>query len=463
MAQIELIDVTLRQPHRGRISFDLYDPNGAGVRIRWTPLGPDDLICTSGGTWSCRTSPCSGSNIEAVDGTNPTGREHVFSFPRARLLSLANSHAGTHGHSYYMTMEFCPVSPGEDPAHPSIWYKFVVQCFADPPEAAASISYPTETAVYNSTVDPSSLSDPATVYLGVTPKQGWRFKRWRSKTTTWSTTANPVTLHLTYQSAWIYPNFTVSFQYVAEFEAVGVKARVAQGNGTVDPVYQEPAVGESYTLTATPGEHSTFLYWQSSEGDTRTTNVITEVFARPISWEAHFEGYALAIKTCPTGVGTVTASMPVALGETYDIATAPADIPTVAGMRRDYEFVCWAFDDGINPIAVVSCDPEFAITIPETAPTSGVFRLYAIYRARRHYGVWTDAQSYVIVGGSAALAQDAAGGLYETDTVSIAARPFPLRRFCGFYSALPGNQGEIQRLNGRTCFGSKAPNEGGEA
>lgn len=170
--------------------------------------------------------------------------------------------------------------------------------------------------------------------ISATPNTGCRFTGWSDGVST-----NPRTINV-YQDT----TFTAMFEYVDYI----IKAQTNNSlRGTVDGT-DTVHYGETVTLTATPNEHFTFLYWQSSNGATLGGNPLTLTVTNNGTFTAYFAAEQHSVAVYSDGGGTVRIGNSGNIGN-YDYFS---QLTLTATANGNNAFLRWSDGNNFNPRTV---------------------------------------------------------------------------------------------------------------
>ena len=172
------------------------------------------------------------------------------------------------------------------------------------------------------------------ISISATPNTGCRFTGWSDGVST-----NPRTIYV-YQDT----TFTAMFEFIDYI----IKAQTNNSlRGTVEGT-DTVHYGETVTLTATPNEHFTFQYWQSSNGTTHGDNPLTLTVTSSGTYTAHFAAEQHSVAVYSDGGGTVRIGSSGNIGN-YDYFS---QLTLTATANGNNAFLRWNDGNSFNPRTV---------------------------------------------------------------------------------------------------------------
>ena len=176
--------------------------------------------------------------------------------------------------------------------------------------------------------------ETTSVSISATPNTGCRFTGWSD-----GVNANPRTISVYKDTA-----FIAMFEYIDYI----IKAQTNNSlRGTVDGT-DTVHYGETVTLTATPNEHFSFQYWQSSNGTTHGDNPLTLTVTSSGTYTAHFAAEQHSVTVYSDGGGTVRIGSSGNIGN-YDYFS---QLTLTATANGNNAFLRWNDGNSFNPRTV---------------------------------------------------------------------------------------------------------------
>lgn len=180
------------------------------------------------------------------------------------------------------------------------------------------------------------------ISISATPNTGCRFTGWSDGIST-----NPRTINVYQDTA-----FTAVFEYIDYIIKVQTNNSL---RGTVDGT-DTVHYGETVTLIATPNEHITFQYWQSSNGTTHGDNPLTLTVTSSGTYTAYFAAEQHSVAVYSDGGGTVRIGSSGNIGN-YDYFS---QLTLTATANGNNAFLRWNDGNSFNPRTVtVTQDTTF--------------------------------------------------------------------------------------------------------